>query len=672
MIPEIGVFCLVLALLVALVQGTLALAGAHWGVTSWMRVARRAALGQFLFASLAMGCLAWSFFDNDFSVLYVAANSHVALPTPYRLAALWGGHEGSMLLWLHLLAGWTLAVARFSRQLPEAFVARVLGVMACLSVGFLLFVLFLSNPFSRLMPPAVEGRDLNPLLQDPGMVVHPPVLYMGYVGFSVAFAFAIAALLSGRLDSAWARWSRPWTVAAWSMLTLGILLGSAWAYYVLGWGGWWFWDPVENASFMPWLLGTALIHSLAVTDKRGAFRSWTVLLAICTFALCLVGTFLVRSGVLTSVHAFAVDPGRGLFILSFLVLVVGSSLLLFAWRAPRVGMGGSFGLVSRESLLLFNNLVLTVAGVSVLTGTLYPLALDVLGGEKISVGPPYFEAVFVPLMAPGIFLMGVGPMAHWKGTTVPELALRLRWAFAAGVLAALAFPWVAPTGTRSWSPLIGLGVLLAAWAVASAFAHACQRLSAGPGGWLERARRQPLAWYGMLLAHAGVGVFILGVTLANGYESRQELRLELGERATLAGYEFAFEGIGPATGPNYDVQRATIDVNHGGIHVTTLHPEKRLYRVQQMPMSQAAIDTGFGRDLFVAMGEPAGERAWTLRLQVKPLMTWIWAGCVLMAIGGFLAVADRRYRLARSASAVAVASELARPATTVIARREQA
>jgi len=436
-IPEIGVFSLVLALLVAVVQGSLPLAGAHWGVAGWIRLARPAAFGQFIFAAIALACLAWSFLDNDFSVLYVASNSHADLPAAYRFAAVWGGHEGSMLLWLCLLSAWTVAVALFSRQLPEAYVARVLAVMGWLSVGFLLFLLFLSNPFTRLMPPALQGRDLNPLLQDPGMVVHPPVLYMGYVGFSVAFAFAIAALLSGELNAAWARWSRPWTVAAWVFLTLGILMGSAWAYYVLGWGGWWFWDPVENASFMPWLVGTALIHSLAVTEQRGAFRSWTVLLAICTFSLSLLGTFLVRSGVLTSVHAFAVDPGRGLFILAFMVAVVGGSLLLFGWRAPRIGLGGRFGLLSRESLLLSNNVVLTVAAMSVLIGTLYPLALDVLSGQKISVGPPYFEAVFVPIMVPAIFLMGVGPIARWKHAPLPELARRLRWALAASCVAAL-------------------------------------------------------------------------------------------------------------------------------------------------------------------------------------------------------------------------------------------
>ncbi|RZL92217.1 MAG: heme lyase CcmF/NrfE family subunit [Variovorax sp.] len=645
MIPEIGVFSLVLALLIAVLQGSLPLAGAQWGVAGWMRLARPAALGQFVFACIAFACLAWSFLDNDFSVLYVASNSHADLPAVYRFAAVWGGHEGSMLLWLCLLTAWTLAVALFSRQLPEAYVARVLAVMAWLSVGFLLFLLFLSNPFLRLMPPALQGRDLNPLLQDPGMVVHPPILYMGYVGFSVAFAFAIAALLSGELNAAWARWSRPWTVAAWMFLTLGILLGSAWAYYVLGWGGWWFWDPVENASFMPWLVGTALIHSLAVTEKRGAFRSWTVLLAICTFSLSLLGTFLVRSGVLTSVHAFAVDPGRGLFILAFMVAVVGGSLLLFGWRAPRIGLGGRFALLSRESLLLANNVVLTVAAMAVLIGTLYPLALDVLTGQKISVGPPYFEAVFVPLMVPAIFLMGVGPVARWKHAPLPELAGRLRWALAASGVAALLLPLVLPTDQRAWSPLSTFALLLAAWAVASATLHAWQRLASAQGSWLERARRQPRGWYGMLAAHAGIGVFIFGATMANGFESKQELKLQVGDGVTMAGYAFRLQGIAPSKGPNFDALRATVLVTRDGAVEATLYPEKRVYRAQQMPLSQASLDVGVTRDLFVALGEPAGEQAWSLRLHVKPFMAWIWVGCLLMAFGGLLAATDRRYRL---------------------------
>jgi cytochrome c-type biogenesis protein CcmF len=644
MIPEIGLFSLILALLAAIVQGTLPLIGAATGWQPGLAVARPAAVAQFGLATVAIGCLAASFLQNDYSVLYVAANSHADLPAAYRLAAVWGGHEGSLLLWLYLLTVWSLAVALCSRRLPPAFAGRVLAVMGWISVGFLLFLLFLSNPFERLMPPAMAGRDLNPLLQDPGMIVHPPMLYMGYVGFSVAFAFAIAALLSGELDALWARWVRPWTLAAWTFLTLGILLGSAWAYYVLGWGGWWFWDPVENASFMPWLAGTALIHSLIVTERRGAFRSWTVLLAICTFSLSILGTFLVRSGVLTSVHAFAVDPGRGLYILGFMTLIVGGSLALYAWRAPKVGLGGGFALLSRESLLLSNNVVLTVAAASVLLGTLYPVVLDVLDWGKISIGPPYFEAVFVPLMTPAIFLMGVGPVARWKQAQAPDLGRRLRIAFAVSVITAMLLPLAMPGPMRLGSPLVMLGLWLAAWSVASAAAHAWQRLTDGDGDWLRRLGRQPRSWYGMLLAHAGIGIFIAGATLANGYEVKQELRLEPGAAQDAGGYRFVFAGLAPATGPNYSAQRAEFHVTRDGRPVTTLYPEKRLYTVQEMPLSQAAIDSGFTRDLFVALGEPAGGSAWTVRIQVKPFMAWIWAGCLLMALGGLLAAGDKRYR----------------------------
>ncbi|PQZ56451.1 c-type cytochrome biogenesis protein CcmF [Achromobacter sp. MYb9] len=651
MIPEIGLFSLILALLTALAQTILPLVGAATGWQAGLRVARPAAVGQFCLTVLAFGCLAWSFVHNDFSVLYVAGNSHADLPAAYRFAAVWGGHEGSLLLWLLLLTAWTLAVAVFSRRLPLAFAGRVLAVMGGISVGLLLFLLFLSNPFERLMPPAMAGRDLNPLLQDPGMIVHPPMLYMGYVGFSVAFAFAIAALLSGELDALWARWVRPWTLAAWTFLTVGILLGSAWAYYVLGWGGWWFWDPVENASFIPWLAGTALIHSLIVTERRGAFRSWTVLLAICTFSLSILGTFLVRSGVLTSVHAFAVDPGRGLYILAFMTVIVGGSLALYAWRAPTVGLGGGFSLLSRESLLLSNNVVLTVAAGSVLLGTLYPVVLDVLDWGKISIGPPYFEAVFVPLMTPAIFLMGVGPMARWKQADMPDLGRRLRVAFAVSVATAVLLPLAMPGAPRLGSPMIVLGLWLAAWSVASTAAHAAQRLTDGGGQWLRRLGRQPRAWYGMLLAHAGIGIFIAGVTLANGYEVKHELRMELGATQEAGGYQFTFASLAPAAGPNYTAQRAVFPVTRDGKPVVTLYPEKRLYTVQDMALSQADIDSGFTRDLFVALGEPVGDTAWTVRIQVKPFMTWIWTGCLLMALGGLLAAGDKRYRRAQDAAA---------------------
>src|SRR4051812_22298475 len=463
MIPELGHFALILALLLALVLGTLPLIGAAKRISAWTAIARPVAQGQFLFVAIAWGCLAYSFLTSDFSVLNVATNSNSQLPIQYRIAATWGSHEGSLLLWVLMLNVWTVAVTVFSRHLPEQMAARVIGVMGLVSVGFILFLLLTSNPFERLFPAAADGRDLNPLLQDPGMVIHPPMLYMGYVGFSVAFAFAIAALLGGRLDATWARWSRPWTTLAWCFLTIGIMLGSWWAYYELGWGGWWFWDPVENASFMPWLVGTALIHSLAVTEKRGGFKSWTVLLAIIAFSLSLIGTFLVRSGVLTSVHAFATDPRRGIFILLFLFLVVGGSLALFAWRAPRVGLGGAFALVSRESMLLANNTLLVVAAGSVLLGTLYPLIVDALGMGKLSVGPPYFEAVFVPLMAPAVFLMAIGPVASWKRAALPELWTRLKWAMAVAAVSGIAIPFL----MGGFKPIVAFGTWLAVWVIAA-------------------------------------------------------------------------------------------------------------------------------------------------------------------------------------------------------------
>lgn len=595
MIPELGHFALILALLLAVIQGTVPLIGAALSVRPWMAAARPLAQGQFVFVAIAFGCLAWSFVHNDFSVLNVATNSNSRLPLHYRFAATWGSHEGSLLLWTLMLTVWMVAVTVFSRRLPEEMVARVLGVMGLVSVGFLLFTLLTSNPFERLFPAAPEGRDLNPLLQDPGMVIHPPMLYMGYVGFSVAFAFAIAALLSGRLDASWARWSRPWTTAAWMFLTVGIMLGSWWAYYELGWGGWWFWDPVENASFMPWLVGTALIHSLAVTEKRGSFKSWTVLLAIAAFSLSLLGTFLVRSGVLTSVHAFATDPRRGVFILGFLILVVGGSLLLYAVRAPRVGLGGRFGIVSRESMLLGNNVLLVVACGTVLLGTLYPLIVDALGLGKISVGPPYFNAVFVPLMAPLAFLIGIGPLARWKEASLSELARRLRWAFLTGAATAV----VLPLAMGQWTPLIALGVLLAFWIMASVAVALWVRLrdASGDGSLWVRLKRQSRSYYGMHLAHLGVAVFIIGVTLVQGYETETDVRMDVGDTVTVGGYQFRFEGTTERAGPNYTAIRGTVTVTRGGRPVTTLHPEKRLYHASGQTMTEAAIDTGLFRDL---------------------------------------------------------------------------
>ncbi|MDD5180548.1 MAG: heme lyase CcmF/NrfE family subunit, partial [Gallionellaceae bacterium] len=586
-----------------------------------------------------------------FSVLYVAQHSNSQLPAHYRFAALWGGHEGSLLLWAFILTLWTVAVAQFSRHLPDEMVARVLGVMGLVSVGFLLFMLFTSDPFDRLLPAAADGRDLNPLLQDPGLVFHPPMLYMGYVGFSVAFAFAIAALLGGQLDATWARWSRPWTTIAWIFMTAGIALGSWWAYYELGWGGWWFWDPVENASFMPWLVGTALVHSLAVTEKRGAFKSWTVLLAIGAFSLSLMGTFLVRSGVLTSVHAFATDPRRGIFILSFLVVVIGASLLLFAWRAPRIGLGGKFDIVSRESMLLANNVMLSVAAASVFLGTLYPLFMDALGFGKLSVGPPYFNTVFVPLMVPMVLMMGLGPIARWKQASLPDMWTRIRWAFAASLLIAALLPLV----MGKWTPLIGLGVLLAFWVFTTALLDLRKRVGR-EGGLMQRLKSQTLGYYGMQLAHIGVGIFILGVTLVKGYETERDVRMNVGDTVKAGGYEFRFDGVREQPGPNYVASRGQISVNKNGQLVTRLYPEKRQYNTSSMPMTEAAIDPGLLGDLYVSLGEsiPDSNGAWSVRVYIKPFVDWIWAGCLLMGLGGILAASDRRYRIhARKSSKTA-------------------
>ena len=644
MIPELGHFALIVALCIALVQAIVPLIGSFRGDAAWMALARPAAQGQFVFIAIAFGCLAWSFLSNDFSVLNVASNSNSSLPAAYRFAATWGSHEGSLLLWVLMLGVWMLAVTVFSRQLPADMLARVLSVMAVISIGFLTFMLFTSNPFERLLPPALDGRDLNPLLQDPGMVIHPPMLYMGYVGFSVVFSFAISALISGRLDATWARWSRPWTTLAWTFLTVGICLGSAWAYYELGWGGWWFWDPVENASFMPWLVGTALLHSLAVTEKRGGFKSWTVLLAILAFSLSLLGTFLVRSGVITSVHAFATDPARGIFILAFLAVVIGASLALFAWRAQKVGLGGSFELVSRESMLLANNVLLLAAAGAVLLGTLYPLFLDAVGMGKISVGPPYFDLVFGVLMAPAIFLMGIGPLARWKAANLPQLAGRLKWALGVALVSAIAIPLLKGKITL-W---IALGLLLAVWVVASGLVNLrvrLARLEATGGNLGQRLRSLPRGYWAMQVAHFGVAVFIVGVTLVRGYETEKDVRMNLGDTVTVGGYTFQLSGLEQVQGPNYEATRGTVAVTREGRAVTQLHPEKRFYPVQQMPMTEADMDSGFTRDLYVSLGEPLGQGAWVVRVYHKPFIDWIWAGCFLMAIGGLIGLSDRRYRI---------------------------
>ena len=632
MIPEFGHYALVLALCISLVQGVLPLVGAHFGRRDWLVLARPTAQTVFLLLAIAFGILAWSFYSNDFSVLYVAEHSNSQMPVIYRLGAVWGGHEGSLLLWVFLLATWTILVAQLSKALDDFMVARVIGVLGLVTSGLLLFVLTTSNPFERLLPAAQDGRSLNPLLQDPGLVFHPPMLYMGYVGFSVAFAFAIASLLSGRLDAAWARWSRPWTTAAWVFLTLGIALGSWWAYYELGWGGWWFWDPVENASFIPWLVGTALLHSLAVTEKRGGFKSWTVLLAITAFSLSLLGTFLVRSGVLTSVHAFATDPRRGIFILIFLSLVVGSSLALYAWRAPKSSMGGKFNLSSRETFILLGNVFLVVSAGSVLLGTLYPLLIDALHLGKISVGPPYFNSVFVPIMVPLLVLMGIGPWASWKQSNLLSIIKRLWLAGAVALVAGVAIPLI--MGQFTW--LAGMGFMLAFWVIASGCMQIVRQAKAG---------KPTRSFIGMQVAHLGIAVFVIGVTMVGAYQEEKDVRMSAGDTVTVGGYQIQLQGVNPARGPNYQAMRGTFLLSKDGGSQTSLYPEKRSYFSSTMPMTEAAIDAGLTRDIYVSLGEELGDQSWAVRVYYKPFVDWIWGGCLLMALGGVLAMSDKRYRM---------------------------
>ena len=641
MIAEIGVLALILSLIAASLQCIPPLIGAHRHHPQLMAFARPATTVQFISTSIAFGCLISLFVNNDFSVLNVASNSNKSLPLIYRICASWGSHEGSILLWCLMLSGWSFAVARFSKHLPMTMVARILGVMGFISIGTLLFTLLTSNPFLRLLPAVGNGKDLNPLLQDPGMIIHPPMLYMGYVGMSVVFAFAIAALLAGRLDTAWAKWSRPWITIAWCFLTIGIALGSAWAYYELGWGGWWFWDPVENASFMPWLLGTALMHSLAVTEKRGGFKMWTALLAILTFSLSLLGTFLVRSGVLTSVHAFATDPTRGIFILVFLAIVIGGSLTLFAIRAPRSAVGENFDMVSKESMLLANNVLFMVATAAVLLGTLYPLILDAFGIGKISVGKPYFESVFVPLMAPALFLMGIGPIAKWRKAPALEILTQLRWALGITIVSAAITPFI----VKSWSPLIGLGLGIAVWIVISSISTLIIRIRQTPKyTWTQTLRKQNASYYGMLLAHIGVAVFIVGVTMVGGFEEEKDVRMSTGSVATVGGYEFKFEGLRRISGENYISTQGQLSISKNGQFITKMLPEKRIYASSQMPMTEAAIHSMFTGDLYISMAEPVSDSEWGIKIQYKPFVSWIWTGCLFMALGGLLAILDSRYR----------------------------
>ena len=657
MIPELGQLALILALCMALTQATLPVIGAHWRIQSWVALAKPAAQAQLLFVLVAYGCLTYSFLVHDFSVTYVASNSNTALPTLYLISGVWGAHEGSLLLWALTLAIWTGAVTLFSRSVPEVMLARVIGVMGMVSVGFLLFMLLTSNPFDRLPSPPLEGRDLNPLLQDPGLAIHPPMLYMGYVGFSVAFAFAIAAMLGGRLDAAWARWSRPWTNIAWVFLTLGITLGSWWAYYELGWGGWWFWDPVENASFMPWLVGTALLHSLAVTEKRGAFKAWTVLLAIFAFSLSLLGTFLVRSGVLTSVHAFATDPARGVFILIFLGVVIGGSLLLYSWRASQIRSNVSFKLISRETGLLFNNVVLVVTATSILLGTLYPLILDALGAGKISVGPPYFNSVFIPLTVPLAIVVGLGPLLRWKQDNPAELFRKVRLPLIISLVLGFALPTLlAPH--FSWGAVLGL--TLAIWVTLTTLTWLLDRAGGGRGLWRTLVTL-PRGGWGMMTAHLGIAIFVVGIALTSIYSTEKDLRLERGESYSLGGYDFLFRGVESISGPNFQASRGEVEISRNGAPVAMLYPEKRNYR-SGMPMTEAGIDDGLTRDLFVALGEPLGDQgAWSVRIYHKPFVRWIWLGGLFMSLGGLLAASDRRYfQLARKARTIAADETTAR------------
>jgi cytochrome c-type biogenesis protein CcmF len=641
MIPELGQLALILALLLALAQGVLPLIGAWRGNHALMAVARPAAAGQAVFVATAFGILVWAFLHFDFSVKYVAENSNLALPWYYRIAAVWGAHEGSLLLWILILNVWTVALTAFSTKLPEVFAARVIAVMGLIAVGFLAFSVFTSDPFIRLLPMPGDGADLNPVLQDPGMTFHPPVLYTGYVGFSVAFAFSIAGLLGGEMEQAWVRWARPWTNIAWAFLTLGIVAGSWWAYAELGWGGWWFWDPVENASFMPWLVGLALIHAQAVTEKRGSLRAWTILLSIMAFSLSLLGTFLVRSGVLTSVHAFASDPRRGVFILAFLTLVVGGSLLLYALRAPKVIGGRPFALLSRETVLLIGNLMFTVASAMVLLGTLFPLIGDALHLGRISVGPPYFGFLFPLLMLPVVLLMPFGPFLRWgKGEASLLKPVMLRAGIAAVACGIVAAFFV----DGKLKAIVGVAAL--AWLAVGVALYAIKRWRDAP-----RGQRYPAELAGMLLAHLGVGVFVAGVLLSEALSVTSDVRMTPNQTQTIGGYDFRFDGVRRTIGPNWHADQAVVTVTHNGEPVTVMHPQKRTYTREQV-QTEAAVDAGVFRDLYVALGEPMDpnniEGPWSMRLYYKPFVRWIWGGGLLMMLGGFTTALDKRFRLKRS------------------------
>jgi cytochrome c-type biogenesis protein CcmF len=630
MIPELGHVALILAMQLALVQSLLCLAGASREREGWIRIGKRAANAQMLLVLASFSALAWAYYANDFSVLNVAENSSRQLPTPYRLTATWGSHEGSMLLWILILSGWTVALNLSTGRLPAGLQARVVGVMGGVSAALLAFLLFTSNPFLRIDPAPPDGMDLNPLLQDAGMIIHPPLLYMGYVGFVVAFAFAVATMLGNTNSSDWARWARPWTQAAWAFLTLGITVGSWWAYYELGWGGWWFWDPTENASLLPWLAGTALMHALAVTEKRGNLHLWSVFLAITVFSLCLVGTFLVRSGVLSSVHAFAQDPARGLFILLFLILVIGSALLLFALRASRLTRATPLPLTSQEVLVLSGNVLLLVAAATVLLGTLYPLILDALDLGKVSVGPPYFNAVFVPLMVPVLLLIGLGMHAGGLETSLSAIAVRLRWHALAALALGAALPWL--YRELRWPAM--LAITLASWITLATLQ-----------GLVEQFRlrsRKALSTLGMSVAHIGMAISVVGVGFVSSYASEQDLAMRPGDTASLAGYTITFKGVTEVPGPNFSAVVADLSLSQGGKLMGRLSPEKRVYHTSRKQMSEASIRYGIGGDLYAALGEPLKAGAWSVRLYHKPLVIWIWLGALVMALGGAISALSRR------------------------------
>ena len=638
LIPELGHLALVIAFAFSLCLSVIPLIGVHSSQHKLMSYAKPLTFGMFIFTAISIVILAYSFVVDDFSIKYIASHSNTHLPYYFKISAVWGGHEGSLLLWVFSLTAWTMAVATFSKNVEQEFIARVLAVMGMIAVGFIAFTLLTSNPFERLWPNIpMEGRDLNPLLQDVGLIIHPPLLYLGYVGFAVAFAFAVAALMSGKMDAAWARWSRPWTIGAWMFLTVGISLGSWWAYYELGWGGWWFWDPVENASFMPWLVGTALIHSLAVTEKRGTFRNWTILLAIFAFSLSLLGTFLVRSGVITSVHSFAADPSRGIFILVLLAITVGGSLTLYAFRASNVASFSRFALYSRETALLLCNIILVVAATTVLLGTLYPLLVDALGYGKISVGPPYFNAVFVPIMSCLFIIMGIGPLIRWKKAKKGELRKQLIKPSVFSIAFGVLFPIVYG---GEFDALVAMGMTLASWVFLVVVKDLINQFTNK-----RKDKSLTLSHWGMTVAHAGIAVAIIGVTLVSSYESETNVKMALHEKVEISGYHIEFNGIKHVEGPNYSAEQGQINVYNGDEFVALLQPERRSYRVQTMGMTEAGIDGGLFRDIYVALGDPLDGGAWAIRVHYKPFVRWIWLGSLFMALGGLLAMMDKRYRI---------------------------